>query len=247
MGEPSGKTKRLVWISSWNRCALPDCRRELVETAGGSTHDVVLGDLVHIAGNNPGSARFDPEMSESDRNSADNLFVACANCHKKIDGDPETYTVNKLRKIKREHGEWMAKATQERMHDVSFTELDSIMKYLAENERGEEPSYVLTHIREKINKNRLSPHTRQLILNGTSQVKQVGSFIDKHPDARFGERLTAGFVRQYEAESGNGLAGDELFEAMWQFACQNHHDFLYKAAGLAVLVYLFEKCEVFEK
>jgi len=246
MERPPDRSKRPVWISSGNRCALPECRKRLVETADGSAYGGVLGELAHIAGNRPGSARFDAEMPESDRNSAGNLILVCANCHKKIDGDPETYTIGRLRRIKQEHEEWIIKSTQEHMHEVSFAELDGITRYLAENEPEGEPSYVLTHIREKVNKNHLSARTRQLILIGTTQVKQVGSFIDKHPDARFGERLAAGFVRQYEMQSGKGLAGDDLFEALRLFACQNK-GFLYEAAGLAVLVYLFEKCEVFEK
>lgn len=206
-----------------------------------------MAEIAHIAGNRPGSSRFDPKMSEDDRNSASNLVVVCPNCHKKIDGDPATYTADRLRAIKKEHEEWVMKSTEESMHQVSFAELDNITKYLMENASDEAPSYALTHIRDKISKNRLSPSTRQLILMGTTQVKQVGGFIDKHPDDRFGERLAAGFARQYEAETKKGLSGDDLFDALRQFASQGYRDFRHGAAGLAVLVYLFEKCEVFEK
>lgn len=43
------------------------------------------------------------------------------------------------------------------------------------------------------------------------------------------------------------MSGDELFNGLLDFASLGATDFKQRAAGLTVLVYLFEKCEVFEK
>ncbi len=76
----------------------------------------------------------------------------------------------------------------------------------------------------------------------------IGKRIDKFPDVEFGERLKQGFVLEYKKlKNDNKLIGDELFDGLLDFASGKSNDFRVRAAGLAVLVYLFEACEVFEK
>ena len=45
----------------------------------------------------------------------------------------------------------------------------------------------------------------------------------------------------------DALDNDEIFDELWDFASGKQSDFSYKAAGLGILTYFFEKCEVFEK
>jgi len=83
---------------------------------------------------------------------------------------------------------------------------------------------------------------------GMTQVKQVAEFIDKCPDVYFGERLKERFVLEYnKLLDEENLEGDDLFNSLLDFASQGTTEFTQRAAGLAVLVYLFERCEVFEK
>jgi len=93
----------------------------------------------------------------------------------------------------------------------------------------------------------LSSSTERLITMGLTQVKQVEKFIDDSPDINFGDRLKSGFVSEYEKLKLGGLNGDDLFIALLEFAQGSNNDLKLRAAGLAVLVYLFESCEVFEK
>jgi hypothetical protein len=44
-----------------------------------------------------------------------------------------------------------------------------------------------------------------------------------------------------------GLEGDALFYELWNFSSDYSPDFGIRAAGLSVLTYFFDKCEVFEK
>ena len=83
---------------------------------------------------------------------------------------------------------------------------------------------------------------------GLTQAKHVAEFIGNSPDAHFGDRLKEGFVSEYKRLlNEDGLKGDDLFSALLDFASAGKGEFRIRAAGLGVLVYLFEKCEVFEK
>jgi len=66
-------------------------------------------------------------------------------------------------------------------------------------------------------------------------------------DDQFPERLKAGFVTMYDELRERGLEGDALFEALHEKASSGFGDFKRQAAALAVLSYLFESCEIFER
>lgn len=242
------KQQKLVCIKSGNRCAMPDCRREIVLDGNGSDPLVIVGELAHIKGEKPGAERYDQNMSDQQGNSHENLMLVCPNCHTKIDNQPNTYTVEELLKIKREHEEWVRNSLKSEVVNISFAELSVVTKYLVSGQYSPSTSFTLVPQKDKIKKNNLSGEVEALITMGTAQVNQVADFIDKCPDIEFGERLKQGFVEQYQKlKNTEGLAGDDLFDALLDFAAGSSNDFKEKAAGLAVLVYLFEKCEVFEK
>lgn len=239
--------QKILCTFSGNRCAMPDCRKILVEGKTEYDSAVLLGFMAHIVGEKPGSARYVDDMPIEEKNSYNNLLLLCGSCHKKIDGQDGTYTVEKLHKIKKEHEKWIIESTEKQIIDVTFSELNIVTKYLASDQISSEGSYVLVPPKEKIKKNELSASTEGLITMGLTQVKQVGRFIAESPDMYFGERLKSGFVNEYEKLKGEGLKSDDLFTALLEFARGNETDFKKRAAGLAVLVYLFEQCEVFEK
>lgn len=55
------------------------------------------------------------------------------------------------------------------------------------------------------------------------------------------------FVNEYNRLFMSGVSGNDLFFSFLKFASGNSQDFTQQAAGLTVLTYFFEKCEVFEK
>lgn len=132
--------------------------------------------------------------------------------------------------------------------NVTFSELNVVTKYLVSGQFISDDSYAIIPPKEKIKKNELSSTTEQLITMGLIQVKQVSQFIEKCPDIEFGERLKQGFIMEYKRlKNEECLKGDDLFNALLDFASGRSNNFTNKAAGLSVLVYLFEKCDVFEK
>lgn len=239
---------KLLCTKSGNRCAITECHKELVVDKNENDRYCLIGVMAHIKGEKSGAARFDPDMTDAQRNSYPNLIFVCSNCHKMIDDQPNTYTVEKLHNIKDQHEKWILESTQKEIINVTFAELDVVTKYLISNQFVSADSYTVIPLSEKIKKNDLSSSIDQLITMGMTRVKQVERYINGCPDIEFGERLKQGFVIEYERlKNIECLKGDDLFNALLDFASGNKNDFKYKAAGLTVLVYLFEKCEVFEK
>lgn len=240
------KDQKIVCSKSGNRCAFPDCRKEIVRDGNGKDPAVIIGELAHIRGEKPGSARYDSTYKNP--NCHENLIFACPTCHTKIDKQTATYTVDVLLSIKREHEDWVRDSLKSEVVNVSFAELSIVTKYLVSGQCSPSISFIVVPPPDKIKKNNLSSEVEVLITMGMSQVNQVADFINRCPDAELGERLKQGFVEKYEVlKNTEGLTGDDLFNALLDFSSGGSNDFKEKAAGLAVLVYLFEKCEVFEK
>ena len=84
---------------------------------------------------------------------------------------------------------------------------------------------------------------------GLAKRHDVQSFIESQNVTinNFGERLRLGFLKEYLRLQDEGLRGDALFEAMLSFSFNGRHTRSEQAAGLAVLVYFFESCDIFEK
>ena len=232
----SRSVEKVVIARAGGLCEI--CGQRVVED------DKLIGMIAHIQGDKYGSARHDPNMSESQRNSPKNLILSCPTCHARIDKNPKKYTIVYLQDAKQRHKHKLEHAIGVAMPDIEFPELEEVVRYIASTDILLEQSYVLVPPQKKIQKNRLSS---RWVMMGLSQTNIVGKYIDIHLDAESSRRLLAGFVKQYEELRNDGLDGDDLFMALWQFASRNNADPKMQAAGLALLVYLFEKCEVFEK
>lgn len=124
-------TKLLLAYRSGDVCALPACRCRLTpnSTSGGPTN---VGEAAHIEGEHDGkgttkkSARFNPDMSDKERNHFSNLIYLCGVCHTKIDTIPQgeiDYPVEKLKKIKLDHESKVREAILEAFANVGFAEL----------------------------------------------------------------------------------------------------------------------------
>ena len=251
-------TKVVLALRSGNRCAMPSCRRLLSEQRG---DDIVLfGEAAHIAGEHGGgkrgrpSTRFDPAMTEEERNSLSNLLYVCRNCHAKIDAQPlgeSEYPVERLLAIKAEH-EWAVEAgMDEAPATVGFRELAEATEWVTEvppPPPGQDFSRV--SVEDKIRKHDLSVSSRNLIGSHLAVAPQVRTFVQSlsQDDSGFPERLKSGFLEYYYKLRREGItSGEELFNSMCIFARRGFGDLKTQYAAQAVLVYLFETCEVFEQ
>jgi len=227
---------------------MPNCRRILVKKKTPDDRESIIGEIAHIKGEKPSSPRYDSGMAVEERNSYQNLVFVCASCHKLIDDQPNTYAVGKLHEIKAKHEKWILESTENEVTNVTFPELRDVIEYLTSAKVASVGALALIPPRDKIDRNSLSPTVERLITMGMAQVKQVADFINSLPDIEFGNRLKQVFVAEYQKlKNQEDLSGDDLFNGLVDFASKGAADFAQRAAGLSVLVYLFEKCEVFEK
>lgn len=240
------KDRKILWSRSGGKCAISKMALVREKTDG---NQFILGVEAHIEGEKPGSARYNPNMTKKERNCYENLILVSPDCHTIIDNDEEEWTVDKLKRTKREHEEWVENSLLHAIPNTTFAELEVIMKYLATAPIPEnyEVYLDLTPIKKKIKRNELSESVEKLITIGLLQVEQVKDYLNKNIDLQFAERLRAGFVNEYNNLSYQGLNGDALFYALRDFASNNSPNFNIIAAGLSVLTYYFELCEVFEK
>lgn len=136
------------------------------------------------------------------------------------------------------------------MTNITFRELDMVTQGIICMPIPSDANFLVTTPPvEKMLKNQLTGVTQSRLMTGVIQAKMVNSFVDNMvnviPD--FPEKLKAGFVREYERLQATGLEGNALFNALHKFSCNRSSDYDLQAAGLAVIYYLFEKCEVFER
>lgn len=251
------KQKKLLLQRSGDRCAFSSCRKLLSADANDVDDAVILGEMAHIAGEKPGvkgknnaSARYDPIMTDEDRNNYKNLIYLCREHHRLIDEQENTYPVAMLLQIKADHEEWVRQSLVQVMPEVDFEQLAEVTRHLLANfSSSPETQYTLTPPEEKMRRNGLTEQSKSYILHGMIKSKEVQEFLQAKilVDANFAERLKAGFLTQYYSCIQQGYKGDELFEALCTFASGHGHSFKQQAAGIAVLVYLFEDCEVFER
>jgi hypothetical protein len=95
---PLAEVTRRLYLASGNRCAYPGCEQALM-----GSDAVLVGEIAHIEGALPDSARFNAKMSNEQRRGYDNLLLVCGTHHTTIDRDFERWKVTTLRDLKRNH------------------------------------------------------------------------------------------------------------------------------------------------
>lgn len=99
-------TRKVLWALSGNACARCDTALVRLPEAKGYVHAIV-GRECHIVARSLAGPRGEAEP----RGGIDdykNLILLCANCHAVVDGQPERWTPDELRKMKREHEQKVA-------------------------------------------------------------------------------------------------------------------------------------------
>lgn len=111
-------TRKVLWALSNNQCAR--CKAILVRApeADGDTHAIV-GQECHIVARSLSGPRGEAEP-RGDIDGIDNLILLCANCHAVVDSQPEKWTPDGVRTLKRDHEQKMSRATSKPSSPFSF-------------------------------------------------------------------------------------------------------------------------------
>ena len=96
--------RKRLWALSAGRCAI--CKIELI-----GTDNLNIGQECHIISSKPSGPRYMPDLDNY--NDYDNFILLCANHHKEIDTDVKSYSVSRLKQIKKEHEQSVAKRLKE--------------------------------------------------------------------------------------------------------------------------------------
>jgi hypothetical protein len=96
------KTSLFLYIQAGGRCEFDGCNKYLLEHY---PTEVVgnFAEQAHIWAFSEGGPRGNSLGRPDDINSLANLILLCPVCHKLVDGNPETYTVETLKKFKQDH------------------------------------------------------------------------------------------------------------------------------------------------
>jgi hypothetical protein len=101
---------------------------------------------------------------------------------------------------------------------------------------------------DKLSANALSDSVETLLSAGMTRSDLVEQFFNKWYDPRLGNEVAEAFTREYQRLRGLNILPNLIFQELMKFAggtgvgTPEHI-----AAVLAVLAYLFEKCEIFEE
>ncbi|MDQ4418839.1 hypothetical protein OOT33_00055 [Sphingobium sp. DEHP117] len=245
----SSATKILLAMRSGGICAMPGCGKHLTYDATVGT-DTYVAEAAHIKGEKSIAPRYDASMSDVDRNGIANLIYFCTHDHTIIDKVEADWPVERLVKIKTEHETKVRETMIEAFADVAFPELASAVAWVAtQPPSGGATSFEVVPPDEKIRKNDLTNASRHIIAAGLVSQATVAGYVEAETqlDSDFPDKLKSGFLAEYYALKHKGHKGDELFELMCAFAVRGLKKQGDRTAGLAVLVYLFEICDVFEK
>lgn len=204
--------------------------------------------MAHIVAHSDDGPRADASYPKESRAEYENLILLCPTHHTEVDKQPNTYTVADLRSWKTDHEAWVRTRLAREMPQVGFAELEVVVKGAFAAPGAPSERFSATPAIEKLAKNRLTDRVHKLLLMGYAGAPEVGRFVEHMivVDSEFPERMRAGFAEHYDRLREGGLDGDDLFMALYEFACGGSTDQLRHAAALAVLGYLFMKCEVFE-
>lgn len=98
---------------------------------------------------------------------------------------------------------------------------------------------------DKIAKNALSDYVRILLDAGRRKDHVVQRYFDSHPHPDTGERVVEGFRRRYRSLRDAGNSPDAIFFGLQKYVGLGGEP-TRQVASLAVLSYLFDRCDIFE-
>lgn len=97
------RDRKILWARAHNSCAI--CKTTLILDGNQGDRESVVGDEAHIVARSKGGPRAGL-ISSGDLDKYDNLILLCKVHHKQVDDQPNTYSVEHLRRLKTDHERW---------------------------------------------------------------------------------------------------------------------------------------------
>jgi hypothetical protein len=104
----SAATKQLLWARAAGRCAVAECRENLILGASGDDPITRIADEAHIVAQaGDGGPRGAFPVPGGERDGYGNLILLCPTHHRMIDRQRSTWTVERLLQLKADHERWV--------------------------------------------------------------------------------------------------------------------------------------------
>lgn len=138
------------------------------------------------------------------------------------------------------------------MANITFEDMNFVITaFLRQrvNTVDSQSNFSPTKPEEKMLKNSLTSNIRFLLDDGLAKADKVRHLIENNAKINFPdvpERLKTALNTEYTRLKGEGIQGDDLFNSLQNFVSCNNPDLRWQLAGLAILCYFFETCDVFE-
>lgn len=237
----------LLWRLSAFRCAYRNCKKELYKRANGNDRIANIGERAHIFSHSKNGPRPNPDGFTEDINKYENLILLCRNHHREVDQQPNSYSVTILKNWKTDHERWVADRLAR--EEFNTADLESISTWLTDNDLLPPDDFRLTPPAEKIRKNGFSAGIQKHINIGLQRMHEVEVYMTHRSllDESFPARLLSPLLTQYEIFGSDSQSANHLFHDLVQFACGNSRDHSKWLSGIVLIVYFFERCDIFEK
>ncbi len=241
----SQSSMKILWAKSGSRCAM--CDNLVVERQTDTL--IPVGEMAHIKGHKPDSARYDDSQSDIERHSYNNLILLCPTCHTIIDKSAAEYSVDYLHEIKSLHEERIERAIKKSLPTITFRELEETLRHIIDNPplKYDNEDFGLIPIEDKVHKNSLTPQAEQMLKMGMASVSLIDDFLNKNTNEDYPEKLRIFFVQKYKGLKRDTDDGNAIFYSLVQAASNDSSDPRHMAAAYGIVAYYFQLCEVFEK
>ncbi|MHC5056919.1 MAG: ABC-three component system protein [Planctomycetota bacterium] len=129
---------------------------------------------------------------------------------------------------------------------IGFDDLKEVVDSIAERPAAAQGE-IRPVPREKLAANALSESAAILLKSGMTKADLVGKYFRKWHDPALGDRIAQAFTAKYVSLRESGLTPDQVLVQLQEFAGgMQRGSPRREIAVLAVLAYLFEKCDIFE-
>lgn len=243
------KTLKILFTMSGNRCAEPTCNNPIVKSSTELSSAILVGQIAHIYALSDDGPRGKRGLNAKQRNAPDNLLLLCPTHHVVVDGQHETYPASLLLDWKEKQERPQREEIKDRINEIGFRELEFAADSLLSRQAEGTNNYVTIPPAEKISRNGLGAMSASLLTMGSAKSMECEVLITLATQLQpaFADRLRQGFVSEYTRLRADGLSGDDLFMALYDWAAGQSGDRAREAAGLCILSHLFIVCDVFEK
>jgi len=131
--------------------------------------------------------------------------------------------------------------------DVRYVNVQEVLSNIAQQEPPLQQD-IRPVPADKLKLNHLSTGVQNLLFAGMQKTQLVENFFNDHPNPTYGDEIAEAFNQEYKRWKRLGMDADDIFGNLLVFTGGSERGTpTYEAAVLAVLAFLFEQCDIFER